>query len=112
MHCNEDSAASELPCAVYVCQARDDLGNRRLCGGDAFAVHLEGPAHVSGDVTDRANGMYGVRYCATLAGRYQLCILNGACCRPHPNMPTCCGKEYMLALLLASEKCIWWTGST
>jgi hypothetical protein len=37
--------------------------------------------HVTGEVSDRGNGMYGARYCATVAGRYQLRILSGARCR-------------------------------
>ena len=41
-------------------------------------MHLEGPEPIEGSVEDRGNGMYGVSYVATLAGRYQLCILNGA----------------------------------
>lgn len=59
-------------------QARDELGNRRLCGGDAFALRLEGPASVPGAVADRGNGTYAASYCARLAGRYELSLVDGA----------------------------------
>lgn len=59
-------------------QARDELRNRRLCGGDVFAVHLTGPNSIEGSVMDNDDGTYTVTYTATLAGQYQLSITMGA----------------------------------
>lgn len=61
-------------------QARDELRNKRLCGGDIFVVNLTGPddIQVDGSVEDKDDGTHTVTYTATTAGRYQLHITNGA----------------------------------
>ncbi len=59
-------------------QARDELRNRRLCGGDVFEARLRGPDSIEGTVDDNNDGTYTVNYTATLAGQYQLCITTGA----------------------------------
>lgn len=59
-------------------QAKDDLRNKRLCGGDVFAVRLNGPESIEGLVVDNDDGTYTVNYTATVAGKYQLAITDGA----------------------------------
>jgi len=58
-------------------QAKDELKNRRLCGGDTFVVHLEGPASVEGSVEDHSDGTYTASYQACIAGSYTLSVTNG-----------------------------------
>ncbi|KAK9904172.1 hypothetical protein WJX75_005923 [Coccomyxa subellipsoidea] len=60
--------------ATFTILAKDELRNRRLCGGDVFAVHLTGPNSIEGSVMDNDDGTYTVTYTATLAGQYQLSI--------------------------------------
>ncbi len=67
-------------------QARDEARNRRLCGGDVFAVRLEGPRSVAGAVEDGGDGAYTATYCTQAAGQYTLHITNGACLG-HPDVP-------------------------
>ena len=59
-------------------QAKDELRNRRLCGGDTFVVHLEGPSSVEGSVEDHNDGTYTATYQACVAGDYVLSITNGS----------------------------------
>ena len=59
-------------------QAKDELNNRRLCGGDTFNVRLEGPASVEGSVEDHGDGTYTASYTACRAGPYTLSVTNGA----------------------------------
>lgn len=73
---------SFLSASGCIAQARDDLRNKRLCGGDTFLVRLEGPQELTARVTDHDNGTYTVEYTATAAGRYQLSIVNGVRARP------------------------------
>lgn len=71
---------------MWAClQARDDLRNKRLCGGDVFSVHLLGPKHVQADITDHDDGTYTATYSSDLAGMYQLHISNGE----HASCHTC-----------------------
>jgi len=65
---------TDHPCFL---QARDELKNRRLCGGDVFVVRLEGPSELDGTVKDHNNGTYTASYTPTLAGVHQLHLLNG-----------------------------------
>ncbi len=58
-------------------QAKDELRNRRLCGGDTFLVHLEGPSSVEGSVEDHNDGTYTATYQACIAGEYVLSVTNG-----------------------------------
>ena len=58
-------------------QAKDELRNRRLCGGDTFVVHLEGPSSVEGSVEDHSDGTYTATYQARIAGQYTLSVTNG-----------------------------------
>ena len=59
-------------------QAKDELNNRRLCGGDTFDIRLEGPASVDGSVEDHGDGTYTASYRACRAGPYTLSVTNGA----------------------------------
>jgi hypothetical protein len=59
-------------------QAYDYLGNRRLSGGDAFLVWLEGPATVHASLEDQGTGVYTATYNLTVSGMYSLYITNGA----------------------------------
>ncbi len=59
-------------------QAKDQLRNKRLCGGDVFAVRLNGPDNIEGLVLDNDDGTYTVNYTATVAGKYELAITDGA----------------------------------
>jgi hypothetical protein len=74
-------------------QARDEDGNRRLCGGDDVRVALRlregsagvaGPVAVAAAVEDRGDGTYEATYLATIAGDYELSITLGARCTPAP----------------------------
>ena len=58
-------------------QAKDELKNRRLCGGDTFVVRLEGPSAVDGSVEDHGDGTYTATYQASVAGTYTLSVTNG-----------------------------------
>lgn len=58
-------------------QARDNLGNKRLSGGDNFVVWLEGPATVHARVKDQDDGSFLATYTAYKAGMYNLYITNG-----------------------------------
>ena len=67
-------------------QARDEGGNRRLCGGDDFRAALRladeraevaGPLSVPCAVADKGDGTYEVTYLATIAGVYELDITAG-----------------------------------
>lgn len=60
--------------------AMDEDGNRRLEGGEMFAVdliHGERSIAVDYSVQDRENGTYAIRYMATVAGTHQLHITLG-----------------------------------
>ena len=61
----------------YMLQAKDELNNRRLCGGDTFVVRLEGPSAVDGSVEDHGDGTYTATYQASVAGAYTLSVING-----------------------------------
>ena len=58
-------------------QAKDELKNRRLCGGDTFVVRLEGPSLIEGCVDDHNDGIYTATYQACVAGNYTLKVTNG-----------------------------------
>eukprot|EP00793_Prasinoderma_coloniale_P003571 PRCOL_00002945-RA len=90
--------------ASFVVEARDELGNARLSGGDGFVAYLEergeeeegvgrsedggaqkgalvaygGSDRVWCTVDDRDDGTYGVSYMCTRAGRYSLYVMLGA----------------------------------
>lgn len=64
--------------ARFFIEARDELRNRRLNGGDEFAVYLLGPNRVQATVKDNEDGTYDVEYKAEVAGQYQLHIMIGA----------------------------------
>mmetsp|Transcript_25806 Transcript_25806/g.48982 ORF Transcript_25806/g.48982 Transcript_25806/m.48982 type:complete len:758 (+) Transcript_25806:138-2411(+) len=66
--------------SVFGIQARDEIKNRRLCGGDEFNVMLEGPGGVKvyGTLQDNDDGTYVARYNCTIAGKYQLYVTLGA----------------------------------
>lgn len=61
-------------CAV---QARDDLGNKRLTGGDDFVAQLRGPSTVYATIEDAGNGTYGVTLNTTTAGDHLLHVTAG-----------------------------------
>ena len=64
-----------------VLQARDEDGNSRLCGGDAFAAHLAGGSEtIAVLVEDQGNGRYKCSYAVTRAGEYQLHVYTGRPC--------------------------------
>jgi len=63
--------------ASFAIRARDEDGNDRLCGGDAFAVSLEGPEEFTANVTDNEDGTYEVAYEPTKAGMYRLFVTIG-----------------------------------
>ncbi|CAL8470902.1 g10444 [Coccomyxa elongata] len=64
--------------ATFTILAKDDLRNKRLCGGDVFAVRLNGPDSIEGRVIDNDDGTYTVNYTATVAGKYELAITDDA----------------------------------
>ncbi|KAK9830214.1 hypothetical protein WJX72_010381 [[Myrmecia] bisecta] len=63
--------------ALFVIQARDELRNKRLSGGDEFKVMLRGPAEVYATVKDNSDGTYQATYQTVVAGQYQLHVLTG-----------------------------------
>ncbi|KAK9842203.1 hypothetical protein WJX81_000327 [Elliptochloris bilobata] len=106
---------------TFEIKARDEQGNKRLCGGDTFAVRLEGPRAVTGSVEDREDGTYAARYCTTFAGSYQLHVTNDAGepvaespyplrvlpGRPEPRRCTLCGAGRRAAVAgAAAEFCV------
>ena len=65
------------PCATW--QARDEDGNKRLCGGDDFVVEIRGgPVAVFGAVADREDGTYAVTYRVDRAGECLIHVTTGA----------------------------------
>eukprot|EP00894_Picocystis_sp_ML_P004328 jgi/Pico_ML_1/54845/g703.t1 len=64
--------------ACFAIEARDELRNKRLNGGDEFTVYLVGPNKIQATVEDNEDGTYGVEYKAEVAGQYQLHIMIGA----------------------------------
>lgn len=59
-------------------QARDELNNKRLSGGDVFRVDLTGAsAMIHGQVCDNHDGTYTATYSTNHAGHYQLHITDG-----------------------------------
>lgn len=69
--------SADLPERRRSFQAKDELRNRRLAGGDCFLVWLEGPATVHAVVQDNGDGTYLATHNATVTGMYQLYITNG-----------------------------------
>ena len=72
---------------LHLTQAKDELRNRRLCGGDTFEVRLEGPSSVEGSVEDHGDGTYTASYQVCVAGGYTLSVTNGESPAPQPNSP-------------------------
>ena len=61
-------------------QARDESGQRRLSGGDAFYIVLR-DANANafyGEVHDHENGIYTASYTVNISGEYQLYVLSGS----------------------------------
>lgn len=58
-------------------QARDDLGNKRLNGGDDFVAELRGPSTVYATVSDGSDGTYAAVLNTTAAGDHLLHITTG-----------------------------------
>ncbi len=58
-------------------QARDDLGNRRLTGGDEFVVELRGPSSVYASVKDGGDGTYAAVLSTTVSGDHLVHITLG-----------------------------------
>ena len=58
-------------------QARDDLGNKRLTGGDEFVAELRGPSTVYATVNDSGDGTYRVTLNTTAAGDHLLHLTAG-----------------------------------
>lgn len=85
-------------------QAKDELKNRRLCGGDTFVVRLEGPSAVDGSVEDHGDGTYTATYQVSVAGTYTLSVTNG---QPRFRISTfiCWGLEPGCSLLLRLQAC-------
>lgn len=77
--------------AVFGIEARDEDGNARLSGGDAFHLRLvpaAGGADCIGSLADNEDGTYVARYTAEKAGRYLLHATLGdgeeVCDSPYP----------------------------
>lgn len=58
-------------------QAKDDLGNKRLSGGDEFVVELRGPSAVYATVADNGDGTYTATFNTTAAGDHMVHISTG-----------------------------------
>ena len=58
--------------------ARDQFGNDRTLGGDAFSLEVAGPTLAETSIVDNEDGTYGGRYRVLMKGRYTLSVrLNG-----------------------------------
>ena len=71
------AVSPEIHISLSCAQARDEQGNKRLCGGDSFVVRLEGSRTVTGSVEDCGDGTYTASYITAASGSYQLHITNG-----------------------------------
>ena len=58
-------------------QARDDLGNRRLTGGDEFVVELRGPSSAYASITDGGDGTYAAALSTNVAGDHLVHVTLG-----------------------------------
>lgn len=62
----------------FTIQARDDLGNKRLSGGDACVVQLRGSCPVvEASVEDGGDGRYTATFCTTSAGDQLIHVMLG-----------------------------------
>jgi filamin len=52
--------------------ARDPQGHQRTDGGDNFAVHVDGPTHVTPQIHDNGDGTYDVTYKVDEPGDYKV----------------------------------------
>lgn len=65
-------------------QARDNLGNKRLSGGDALVAQLRGSCPVEAAVKDSGDGRYTATFCATSAGDHLIHVTMGT--GPSPSL--------------------------
>lgn len=79
-------------------QAKDELRNKRLAGGDTFIVWLEGPATVHASVDDRNDGTYIAAFKSTIVGLYDLYITNGG--------PLSCRSESYQGMLARRDNAV------
>lgn len=63
---------------ALLCQARDDLGNKRLTGGDEFVAELRGPSTVYATLADGGDGAYTATLNTTVAADHLLHVTTGA----------------------------------
>lgn len=72
-------------------QARDDLGNKRLTGGDEFVGELRGPSTVYATVGDGGDGTYAGTLNTTASGDHLLHVTIGM--SKNLYSCTCCQKR-------------------
>eukprot|EP00698_Gefionella_okellyi_P019273 TRINITY_DN5888_c0_g1_i1.p1 TRINITY_DN5888_c0_g1~~TRINITY_DN5888_c0_g1_i1.p1 ORF type:complete len:5059 (-),score=1335.09 TRINITY_DN5888_c0_g1_i1:98-15274(-) len=83
----------------FMLQARDEFGNDRTVGGDAFEVDVTGPEGGVARIEDNGNGTYTIRYGGRRVGEYVINVRCGgehiisspfkAVCSPGPAHASC-----------------------
>ena len=59
----------------FFIQSQTKDGKSKVIGGDAWRVHISGPAYLAPVVIDHNNGSYEVLFLAMEAGKYQIEIM-------------------------------------